>query len=387
MAAPIYLDYNATTPVAPAVVEAMTPFWTQHFGNPSSNHAYGWLADEAVEQAREQVAGLIEAEPRTLVFTSGATESCVLAMQGAGAVYGGKRDHLVVAATEHKAVLATAEAMARDGFDLTILPVDRSGLIDLDALREAVTDQTLLVAVMLANNETGVLGPVREASEIAHAKGALLMTDATQALGKVPVDVDALGADLLALSGHKCYAPKGVGALFVRRRNPRVRLLPQITGGAQQDGLRGGTLNVPGIVGLGAAAALAQDHLGADQTHLATLRDRFEQGVLTRVPETHVNGGGVERLLNTSNLRFDGVTTAKLLPAMRGLAVSTGSACQTKHAKPSHVLTAMGLSREQSFASVRFSLGRPTTEAEIDTAIEEVASAVAAVRASTVIVA
>ncbi|MDX1420098.1 MAG: cysteine desulfurase family protein [Rubricoccaceae bacterium] len=380
MHAPIYLDYNATTPCDPAVVEAMAPFFAEHFGNPSSNHAYGWAADEAVEQARERVAGLLGAEPASITFTSGATEACALALLGAGEAYGGRKHHVVTVATEHKAVLESVAALEHEGFTVTVLPVDRDGLVDLGALREAVTEKTLLVAVMLANNETGVLGPVAEAAEIAHAKGALVMTDATQAVGKIPVDVDALGADLLALSAHKLYGPKGVGALFVRRRNPRVRLVPIIPGGGHEGGLRSGTPNVPGIVGLGAAAALAAEHLDAERARLTRLRDRFVEAVRARVGGVAVNGGGAPRLPNTANLRFDGVATAKLLPAMRGVAASTGSACQVKTAQPSHVLTAMGLSREGSFGSVRFSLGRPTTEADVEAAAEEVARAVDAVR-------
>jgi len=380
MSLPIYFDYNATTPVDPAVVEAMAPFWGQHFGNPSSNHAYGWAADEAVEQARERVAALIGAETETVVFTSGASESVALGMLGAGKVYGAKKNHVITVATEHKAVLETAGAMERDGFELTVLPVDEYGVADLDALREAVSERTLMVSMMLANNETGVLGPVAKAAEIVHKHGAFLFTDATQAVGKIPVDVDALGADLLALSAHKFYGPKGVGALFVRRKNPRVKLVSIIPGAGQQGGLRGGTLNAPGIVGLGKAAELAGERLPAQTKHLAALRDRFERGVLERVPYTHVNGDNAPRLPNTSSLRFDSLTTAKLLPEMRGLAVSTGSACQTKTAKPSHVLTAMHLTKEQSFGTIRFSIGHPTTEAEVDVAIEEVRRAVSAVR-------
>jgi cysteine desulfurase len=379
MRAPIYLDYNATTPCDPAVVEAMTPFFTEHFGNPSSNHAYGWAADEAVEQARERVAALLGAEPASVTFTSGATEACALALMGAGEAYGGRKHHVVTVATEHKAVLESVAALEHEGFTVTVLPVDRDGLLDPDHLREAVTDKTLLVAVMLANNETGVIGSVAEAAAIAHEKGALVMTDATQAAGKIPVDVDALGVDLLALSGHKLYGPKGIGALFVRRRNPRVRLVPLIPGGGQENGLRSGTLNVPGIVGLGKAAELAAERLDEDAAQLMRLRGRFEEALRAR-GGVHVNGEGAPRLPNTTSLRIDGVTTAKLLPAMRGVAVSTGSACQVKTAQPSHVLTAMGLSREESFASVRFSLGRPTTEAEVEAAAEEVVRAVEGVR-------
>ena len=380
MPLPIYFDYNATTPVDPAVVEAMAPFWGQHFGNPSSNHAYGWATDEAVEQARERVAALIHAEPETIVFTSGATESVVLGMLGAGKVYGAKKNHVITVDTEHNAVLETAWAMEHEGFELTILPVDENGVADLDALREAISERTLMISMMLANNETGVLGPVAEAAEIAHEHGAFLFTDATQAFGKIPVDVDALGADLLALSAHKFYGPKGVGALFVRRKNPRVKLASIIPGAGQQDGLRGGTLNAPGIVGLGKASELALERLPTETEHLTALRDRFENGVLQQVQSTHVNGGEAPRLPNTSSLRFDDLTTVKLLPEMRGLAASTGSACQTKTAKPSHVLVAMGLTKEQSFGTIRCSIGHPTTEAEVDAAIEEVARAVAAVR-------
>ncbi len=384
MSAPIYFDYNATTPVDAAVVGAMSLFWEQHFGNPSSNHAYGWAADEAVKQARERVAALINAEEETMVFTSGASESVALAMLGAGKVYGEKRNHIITVATEHKAVLETAWAMERDGFELTVLPVDDYGVADLNALRETISERTLMVSMMLANNETGVLGPVAEAATIAHEHGAFMFTDATQAVGKIFVDVDALGADLLALSAHKFYGPKGVGALCVRRKNPRVKLAAIIPGAGQQNGLRGGTLNVPGIVGLGKAAELAAERLPTETAHLTALRDRFEQGVRNRVDSVIVNGDGANRLPNTSSLRFEGLATKELLPEMRGLAVSTGSACQTKTAKPSHVLTAMGLSKEESFGTIRCSIGHPTTEAEIEAAVEEVVRAVGVVRCEVV---
>lgn len=380
MRAPIYLDYNATTPVAPEAVEAMLPLLTERFGNASSNHALGWAADEAVEQARERLGTLIGADPRALVFTSGATEAVALALCGAGAVYGGRKHHVVTVATEHKAVLETCQAMERDGYAVTVLPVERDGTLDLDRLRDVVTERTMLVAAMWANNETGVLHPVAEIAEIAHQKGALVMSDATQAVGKVPVDVGGAGVDLLALSAHKFYGPKGVGALYVRRRSPRVRLSPQIHGGGQEGGLRSGTLNVPGIAGMGAAAEVAAGRLASDARRLERLRDLFDREVVARVPGAHVNGAGAPRLPNTTSLRFQGVSTSRLLPALRGLAVSTGAACQTKTAQPSHVLTAMGLSREQSFATVRVSLGRPTTEAEVTGAVDQLAAAVATVR-------
>ncbi len=376
MRAPIYLDYNATTPVDDRVLDAMLPFFREHFGNASSEHAYGWAADEAVVQARERTARLIGATPRTMVFTSGATEAISLAIRGTGAVYGGRRHRLVTVQTEHRAVLATCEAMEREGYETTYLPVDRNGLVDLGALEAAVNEETFLVSVMWANNETGVIQPIPEIAEVAHRHGALMMTDATQAAGKLPISVNHDGVDLLALSGHKVYGPKGVGALYVRQRGPRVKLQPQVTGGSQEDGLRGGTLNVPGIVGLGAAAQLARRLQDDEAERLAALRDRFEAGVLAAVPGTQVNGAGAPRLPNTTNLRFDGVRAAQLLPVMREVAASTGAACQAASDAPSHVLLAMGLSPDQARASVRFSLGRPTTAAEIAAAVEHVANAV-----------
>lgn len=380
MAAPIYLDYNATTPVAEGVLEAMLPFFREHFGNANSEHAYGWAADEAVRQARERVGRLIGADPRAVTFTSGATESVSLALRGAGAVYGGRRHEIVTVRTEHKAVLETCAALERDGFVVTYLPVDAQGQVDLDQLRDALTDKTLLVAAMWANNETGVLHPVRAMAEIAHEAGALFMTDATQAVGRVPVDVEADRIDLLALSGHKLYGPKGVGALFVRRRGPRVRLQPLVTGGEQEDGLRAGTLNVPGVVGLGAAAELAASCLTADAGRLGPLRDRFEAAVLEAVPGSRVIGEGAPRLFNTTSIRFAGVRTGKLFAVLRDVAASAGAACQARAGHPSHVLLAMGLSEDEALGTVRFSLGRPTTEAELETAVEAVAEAVRTVR-------
>lgn len=380
MRVPIYLDYNATTPVADDVLDAMLPFFQGHFGNPSSEHAYGWAADEAVKQARERTARLIGATPRTMFFTSGATESISLAIRGSGAIYGGRRYQIVTVQTEHKAVLATCEAMEREGYETTYLPVGPDGLVDLDRLADALTEETLMVSVMWANNETGVIQPIREIAALAHEAGALMMTDATQAVGKVPVSVNDDGVDLLALSAHKLYGPKGVGALYVRQRGPRVRLQAQVTGGGQEGGLRSGTVNVPGVVGLGAAADLARRLQAEDAARLGTLRNRFESAVVEAVPGTHVNGAGAPRLPNTTSLRFEGVRTSFLLPAMREVAASTGAACQTRTHQPSHVLTAMGLTSDQSFGTVRFSLGRPTTEAEVDAAVGHVADAVHAAR-------
>ncbi len=380
MATPIYLDYNATTPVDPRVLDAMLPFFGEHFGNASSEHAFGWAADEAVKQARERSARLIGATPRTMFFTSGATEAISLAIRGAGDVYGGRRHRIVTVQTEHRAVLATCEAMEREGFETTYLPVDANGLVDLDALEAALNEETFLVSVMWANNETGVIQPIPEIAERAHAAGAVMMSDATQAVGKVPISVNHDGVDLLSLSGHKLYGPKGVGALYVRQRGPRVKLRPQVTGGGQEGGLRGGTLNVPGIVGLGMAAQIARREQDADAERLAVLRDRFEAAVCAAVPGTVVNAADAPRLPNTTSLRFQGTRAGQLLPVLHGVAASAGSACHAHSDEPSHVLRAMGLTEDQARASVRFSLGRPTTEAEVDAAVERVAEAVHAVR-------
>ena len=380
MSAPIYLDYNATTPVAPEALAAMIPFFGEHYGNASSEHAFGWAADEAVTISRKRIGKAIGADPRALTFTSGASEAISLALRGAASVYGGRKHRIVTVATEHKAVLETCSSLEHDGFELTVLPVDRQGLLDLDRLRDAVDDKTLLVSVMWANNETGVVQPIRPIAEIAHEVGAFMMSDATQAVGKVPVHADAAGVDLLALSAHKFYGPKGVGALFVRRRGPRVRLQPQIAGGLQQNGLRAGTLNVPGIVGMGVAADLALRNLEPDAIRMEALRDRFEARLKEAVPNTRVNASGAPRLPNTSSVIFDGIASGKLLGSLRDVAASTGAACQSQTQKPSHVLTAMGLTADESFSTVRFSLGRYTTEEEIDHAVRAVADAVSSAR-------
>ena len=380
MSSPIYLDYNATTPVAEDVLDAMLPFYREHFGNPSSDHAPGWAADEAVRQARERTARVIGATPRTIVFTSGATESVSLALHGLGEVYGGRRHHIVTIATEHKAVLETCAALEREGFEVTTLGTDRAGTLDLDELKDTLSEKTLAVAAMWANNETGVLHPMRAIANIAHEAGALLMSDATQAVGKVPVDVEAAGVDLLAFSAHKFYGPKGVGGLYVRRRGPNVRLAPLHNGGMQEGGLRAGTLNVPGIVGMGAAATLARRGLAAETARQTGLRDRFEAALTAAVPTATVVAQDAERLPNTSYVLFEGVRAGDLLPALHGLAASTGAACQTAAQQPSHVLTAMGYSDDVAFSAVRFSLGRPTTAQEVDAAAAQVAEAVRSVR-------
>jgi cysteine desulfurase len=371
---PIYLDNNATTPLDPIVLEAMLPFLMDEYGNPSSSsHAFGWAAREAVQKAREQTAQLVGAEPEELVFTSGATESVNLAMKGVARTYAKKGRHLVTVSTEHKAVLDTARALQREGFEITVLDVDADGHVPPNALADSLREDTVLVSIMWANNETGVIHDIPALSEIVRSRGILFFSDATQAAGKIPIGADHV--DLLALSGHKMYGPKGAGALFVRRRNPRVRLLPLMDGGGQERGRRGGTLNTPGIVGLGAAAERANALMDGESERLRSLRDLLEQRILARCQGTLVNGDPENRLPQTTNLRFPGAQSAGLMTAMRDLAVSAGSACSSDSGKPSHVLKALGLSDAEAFSSIRFGLGRFTTPEEIDVAIDRVVKA------------
>jgi cysteine desulfurase len=368
----IYMDANATTPVLPEVLEAMRPFWTEAFGNASSIHQQGQHARAAVDRARESVAKLLGCRAAEVVFTSGGTESDNLALFGVL----GPGDHLITTRIEHHAVLHAAEALAERGVEVTFLACSADGVVEVASLEAALKPNTKLVSVMLANNETGVIQPVRELADRAHAAGALFHTDAVQAAGKLPLDVKALGCDLLSVSGHKMYAPQGTGVLFVRRN---VRLQPMFFGGLHERGRRPGTENVAGIVGLGKAAELVRP---ADVDRLAGLRDRLEQGILGTVEEAGVNGGGVARVANTSNLYFDHVEAEALVIALdlKGLAVSGGSACQSGATEPSHVLTAMGLSEARARASVRFSLSRLTTEEEVERAVELVPAAVARLR-------
>ncbi len=375
----IYLDHNATTPVDERVLRRMMPYFRTQFGNASSaGHAFGWTAEEAVEQAREQVAALLEAAPREIVFTSGATEAANLALKGAPRVYRSRGRHLVTVQTEHRAVLDACRALEREGFAVTYLPVDESGVLDPNALRAALTDETTLVSVMAANNETGVLHDLPAIYEIVREAGALFMTDATQSVGKVPISTEH--ADLLVCSAHKFYGPKGVGALYVSRRRPRVRLVPLIDGGGQEDGRRGGTLNVPGIVGMGAAAALAQERRETDAERMERLLGRLETQLAGALDEVRVNGRAAPRLPQTASITFRGVPAEKLEMQLRALAVSTGSACSTGSERPSHVLKAMGLSDADARATLRFSLGRATTEEHIDTAAAHVIDAVRTLR-------
>ncbi|MCW3462869.1 IscS subfamily cysteine desulfurase [Chitinophaga sp. PC15] len=377
MKLPVYLDYNATTPCDPRVVTTMLPYFTEIFGNAASrSHAFGWAAEEAITHAREQVAALIGAETKEIIFTSGATEAINLAIKGVYETYTTKGNHLITVATEHKAVLDTCKHLEKQGAQVTYLPTDPEGFIDLAQLEAAITPQTILITVMYANNETGLIQPVKQISDIARRHGVLFMTDASQAAGKIPVDVNADGIDLLAFSSHKMYGPKGVGALYVRRKSPRVKITAQLDGGGHENGMRSGTLNVSGIAGFGMACELCRTEMPAEAARLAGLRDRLEQALL-QLEATAVNGSTAHRLPHVSNLSFKYVESESLLMGFhKSIAVSSGSACTSASMAPSHVLKAMGLSDELAHASIRFGLGRFTTEAEIDYAITTITAAI-----------
>jgi cysteine desulfurase len=373
---PIYLDNNATTPMDPRVLEAMIPYMTEHFGNASSrNHPFGWAAEEAVDYAREQIAALINCHPKEIIFTSGATESDNLAIKGVFEMYASKGNHIITATTEHKAVLDTCKHIEKLGGKVTYLPVDHEGLINLQDLEAAITDKTILIAIMYGNNEVGVLQPLREISAIAKKRGILFMTDGTQAVGKIPVDVEADGIDLMAFTAHKFYGPKGVGALYVRRKNPRVKVTAQMDGGGHERGMRSGTLNVPGIVGLGKACELARLEMQRDIEHTSRLRDRLETALL-KIEESYVNGSREHRLPHVTNISFKYVEGEGLMMGVKDLAVSSGSACTSASLEPSYVLKALGLSDDLAHSSLRFGLSRFTTDEQIDYAISHVTEAV-----------
>jgi len=376
MELPIYLDNNATTPLDPRVLEAMLPYFTSKFGNAASrNHAFGWVAEEAVDYAREQVAKLIGCTEKEIIFTSGATEADNLAIKGVFEMYADKGNHIITATTEHKAVLDTCKHLEKLGAKITYLNVKEDGLIDLQELEAAMTPETILVSIMYGNNEIGVVQPVKEISAIAHKHGALFMTDATQAVGKIPVDVNADGIDLMAFSAHKMYGPKGIGALYVRRKGPRVKVTAQMDGGGHERGMRSGTLNVPGIVGLGKACELCRLEMDEEAKRLSALRDKLESA-LTVLEESYVNGNVNHRLPHVANISFKYVEGEGLMMAMKDLAVSSGSACTSASLEPSYVLKALGLSDDLAHSSIRFGLGRFTTEEEVDYAVENTKKAV-----------
>jgi len=378
---PIYLDNNATTTMDPRVLEAMLPYFVEKFGNAASrNHSFGWVAEEAVDYAREQVAKLINADPKEIIFTSGATESDNLALKGVFEMYASKGNHIITATTEHKAVLDTCKHIEKMGGQVTYLEVNPEGLIDLKELENAITDKTILIAIMYGNNEIGVIQPVREISAIARKHGVLFFTDATQAVGKIPVDVQADGIDLMAFSGHKMYGPKGVGALYVRRKNPRVKVTAQMDGGGHERGMRSGTMNVPGIVGLGKACEICMNEMEAEAKRLSVMRDRLENGLM-ELEEAYVNGSKEHRLPHVSNISFkyvegDGLT----MGSNKNIALSSGSACTSASLEPSYVLKALGLGDDLAHSSLRFGLGRFTTDEQIDYTINAIKDTVLKLR-------
>lgn len=363
-----YLDYNSTTPIDPWVFEAMLPFLKDNFANPSSTHHFGQSINEKVKQAREQIADFINAEPNELIFTSGATEAINIAIKGVAESYFSKGKHIITVSTEHKAVLDTCKDLERKGFEITYLTVQNNGLIDLDELQKAIRPDTVLVSVMYVNNETGVIQPIKEIAKLAHENGALFMTDATQAVGKIELDVNDLGIDLLCFSAHKIYAPKGIGALYVRNK---TKLSPQIHGGGHEQGLRSGTLNVSGIIALAKASEIAIEEIMQNQKTISELRDSLEIALL-KLPNTSLNGDVKNRIYNTSNICFKGQDANVMIGRMKNIAVSNGSACSSAVVEPSHVLMAMGLSEDDAFASIRFSLGKFNTKEDIETVIQKI---------------
>ncbi|MGE0443978.1 MAG: IscS subfamily cysteine desulfurase [Vicinamibacterales bacterium] len=381
MKLPIYMDYHATTPVDPRVLEAMLPYFTEHFGNAASrNHHFGWQAEEAVEKARKQVADLVGANVKEIIFTSGATESNNLAIKGVAEMYREKGNHIITCVTEHKAVIDTCKKLEKQGARVTYLPVQKDGRISLDDLRAAITDKTILITIMTANNEIGVLQPIEEIGAIAKEKGILFHTDAVQAVGKVPFDVTAMKADLVSMSAHKMYGPKGVGALYVRRRNPRVLLSEQINGGGHERGMRSGTLNVPGIVGFGKAAELAKAEMATEGERLRTLRDRLNEKFHQNLDEIYINGSMEHRLPHNLNISFAYVEGESLLMGINDVAVSSGSACTSASLEPSYVLKALGAGDDLAHSSIRFGLGRWTTEEEVDYVVDKLTTVVRRLR-------
>ena len=378
---PIYLDNNATTPMDPRVLDAMLPYFVEKFGNAASrNHSFGWVAEEAVDYAREQVAKLINADAKEIIFTSGASEADNLAIKGVFEMYASKGNHIITCTTEHKAVLDTCKHIEKMGGQVTYLEVQPDGLINLKELEKAITDKTILISIMYGNNEIGVIQPVKEISAIARKHGVLFFTDGTQAVGKVPVDVLADGIDLMAFSAHKMYGPKGVGALYVRRKNPRVKVTAQMDGGGHERGMRSGTLNVPGIVGFGKACELCMNEMEEESKRLSKLRDKLEAGLM-KLEESYVNGNTEHRLPHTTNISFKYVEGEGLMMGFnKNIALSSGSACTSASLEPSYVLKALGLGDDLAHSSLRFGLGRFTTEDQIDFTIDAISSTVLKLR-------
>lgn len=376
----IYLDYQATTPCDPRVVEKMLPYFTQHFGNPHSrSHPEGWLAENAVEEAREEVAQIINADPREVIFTSGATESNNLAIKGVAYFYKDKKNHIITSVTEHKCVLDTCRHLEQEGFEVTYLPVQTNGLIDLETLKAAIKDSTLIVSIMAVNNEIGVIQPLTEIGKICRERGVFFHTDAAQAVGKIALDVEAMNIDLMSISSHKLYGPKGIGALFVRRK-PRVRLQAMINGGGQERGMRSGTLPTPLCVGFGEACAIAKAEMIEETARIKKLSDRFYDTITKRLPEVYLNGDPLQRVPANLNLSFAYVEGEGLMMGIKDLSVSSGSACTSSSLEPSYVLRAIGVGEELAHTSIRFGFGRFTTDKEVDRAIEKIIKAVEKLR-------
>ena len=377
----IYLDNNATTPVDPRVLDAMLPYFCEKFGNAASrSHSFGWQAEEAVEHARQQVARVIGADSKEIIFTSGATEGNNIAIKGVAAMYGERGRHIITQATEHKAVIDPCHWLEQRGYRITVLPVDRYGMIDVGQLREAITNETILVSIMHGNNEVGTLQPIAEIGKLCKGRGVLFHTDACQTFGKLPIHVQEMGLDLLTCSGHKIHGPKGIGALYVRRKNPRVRCEAVLHGGGHERGMRSGTLNVPAIVGLGQAAELCRQHMDAEPTRLAGLRDRLKDGVLPQLEAVRLNGHPTERTPSNLNLSFAYVEGESVMMGMPEIAVSSGSACTSASLEPSYVLRALGVGDDLAHSSIRFSVGRFNTPEEIDYAIDRVVETVRRLR-------
>jgi cysteine desulfurase len=379
---PIFLDNHSTTPMDPRVLEAMLPYFVEKFGNAASrNHAFGWAAEEAVETARKQIARLIKADPKEIVFTSGATESDNLALKGVLEMYKEKGNHIITSATEHRAVLDTAKSLEAKGLaTVTYLPVDKQGMINPEDVRKALTEKTVLISVMLANNEIGTINPIQDIGKVAKERGVLFHCDATQGVGKIPVDVQAMGIDLMSFSAHKIYGPKGVGALYVRKKNPRVRIAAQIDGGGHERGMRSGTLPVPLIVGFGKACELCEQEMPAESARLATMRDRLQAGIMAALEESYLNGHPTNRLPGNLNISFAYVEGESLLMGMKEIALSSGSACTSATLEPSYVLRALGVGTELAHSSIRFGLGRFNTDEEIDYTIKKVIEIVTKLR-------
>ena len=381
MKLPIFMDYHSTTPVDPRVLDEMIVCFTEDFGNAASrNHVFGWKAEEAVERGRNRIASLIHSDPKEIIFTSGATESNNLALKGVAEMYAEKGDHIITCVTEHKAILDTCKRLEKLGKRVTYLPVDSYGQIDLEQLKDSITEKTILISIMYANNEVGTLQRIQEIGKIAKEKGILFHSDATQAVGKIPVDVLALNLDLMSMTAHKMYGPKGVGALYVRKKNPRVRLVAQMDGGGHERGMRSGTLNVPGIAGFGKACELAEQFLPEEMPRLKNLRDQLQRAIESELDDVYLNGHPTERLPNNLNISFAYVEGESLLMGLDDVAVSSGSACTSATLEPSYVLKALGVGEDLAHTSIRFGLGRFNTEEEVDYVAEKVISNVKRLR-------